>query len=250
MKVGDALEFLDKPALDSNEPAVGYLRGRLQLARGQAASASNLLALAAVPAQTQGQTNSAARRRMSWNLWRLPPDLLLAEARSFQAEVLQQLNRFDEAIACYETNLSTNTPGGAAAARAPEIAELNLAQNQATNAVQSLEQYLSHHPRSGDMSVLATGVGCCDRTAAERWAGGTLAASGPSTNLLQEALARFEFLLTTFTNSPLVGKALLCAFGWAATSRAHTPSDRPPNGCPSPKTRPSPVSNGATPDSG
>ena len=223
-EVENALEFLDKPALDSELSwRREYLRGRLQLARGQPEaalqSASNLLALAAVPAQTLGQTNSGrSPADVLEPVAGLPPDLLLAEARSFQAEVLQQLNRFDEAIAVYETNLSTNTPVAQQRHALLKIAELNLAQNQATNAVQSLEQYLSHHPRSGaaDMSVLATGELLLRQYAASVGTNGLeepLAASGPSTNLLQEALARFEFLLTTFTNSPLVGKALLDK-GW------------------------------------
>jgi TolA-binding protein len=203
--VEPALEFLDRQVLN---PELSwrreYLRGRLQLGQGQPEqalqAATNLLALAG---------------------GLLQPPRLAAEARTFQAAVLEQLNRSDDAIATYEANLATNAPPDQQRYALLKIAELKLADtrtNRTAEAVETLEQYLRQHPGSdaADMAVLAMGEMWLKQFALGARATDaetSFAATAAGSNLLQQAVTRFEQLLNTFPNSPLRGRALLDK-GW------------------------------------
>ena len=86
-----------------------------------------------------------------------------------------------------------------------KMAELAVAQNQFSNAEQSLEKFLTQFPGSAatDVALLTLGELQLKDYIAEPAA----------TNHLAEAQARFDQLLRTYTNSPLAGKAYLDR-GW------------------------------------
>jgi TolA-binding protein len=198
-----------------------YLRCRLELAKGRTNEAlentGDLLALAGAPVPAQGGTNAApAQPDAPWPDEQTPAAGLLAESWSFRASILEELTRFDDAIAAYTNNIVTSAPVDQQRHALFKIAELNLARNRYALATKALEDYLNDHGESGaaDMALLTIGelqlkqAGFANTNSLRNTlAGATL------TNLVQQALARFDALLTAFPSSPLAGKALLDK-GW------------------------------------
>ncbi|MGO8836183.1 MAG: tetratricopeptide repeat protein [Limisphaerales bacterium] len=136
-----------------------------------------------------------------------------AEGLALRADVLEQLGQKTNAIATWQEILTLNAPPAKRARQAIlKMAELAVAENQFSNAVQSLDRFLAQFPGSAAAGVALLTLGelqLKDYTA-------QLAATNHlpvATNQLSAAQARFDQFLRTFTNSPLAGKAYL-DYGW------------------------------------
>ena len=217
------LELLGKQTLD---PELSwrreYLRGRLLLAKGPAEealqSASNLLAVVGALAPTLRTNAPPADAGVPAAYAGVPSGSLLAESWAFRAAILEQLSRLDDAIAAYGNNLVANAPVDQQRRALLKIAELNLAQNKTASAIHTLEDYLKQHPYSdaADMAELAMGELLLKQYAAAiktNRADASPAPGATATNLIAQALDRFDLLLKSYSNSPLAGKALLDK-GW------------------------------------
>ena len=147
---------------------------------------------------------------------------LLAESVAFQAEVLEQLNRPDEALAAYGENLTTNTPVMQRRKAILKIAELEIVQGQLTNAGEALTNFLAQFPEaiSADIAFLTAGELHLKNYAASRPA-------EAETNQLRQAQASFDQFIGSFTNSEFLGKAYLdrgwC--GWLAGNMTNSLDD-------------------------
>ena len=179
-----------------------YLQCRLQLAQGAIEdalqSSTNLLALA----------DASAR-----------PDFR-AESAAFLAEVYERSNQPYDAITNYSRNLVPTAPPDQQRRALLKIAELYLAQDKITNAIQTLEQFPTNSAVA-DVALLTLG----ELQLKLYLAGSGSDHAGLPTNLLAQAESRFEALLTQFTNSPLCGKALLDK-GWCLWYEAKIPQSR------------------------
>jgi TolA-binding protein len=135
-----------------------------------------------------------------------------ARGADFRAGIFEQLNRLPEAVATYETNLAGDLPGELQRQAMLKVVDLNLKQNKTELAAQKLEEYLIKHPneRASDLAILTLG----ELRLQEHFKqlNRDLKAN-EATNLLEQAQARFEALITTFTNSAFLGKAQL-DLGW------------------------------------
>ncbi|HVU09055.1 MAG TPA: tetratricopeptide repeat protein [Verrucomicrobiae bacterium] len=129
---------------------------------------------------------------------------LSAESVAMRAVVLEKLNRPDEAAAAYAENLSSNAPPENQRQAILKVAELGIAQKKISDARQSLEKFLAQFPDSpaADAALLTLGELHLKEYVAQ-----------PATNDLQTASTLFSQFLTTYTNSPLTGKAYLDR-GW------------------------------------
>ncbi|HVU28018.1 MAG TPA: tetratricopeptide repeat protein [Verrucomicrobiae bacterium] len=129
---------------------------------------------------------------------------LSAESVAMRAAALEKLNRSDEAAAAYSENLSSNAPPENQRQAILKIAELAIAQKKFPEAGQSLEKFLAQFPDSpaADAALLTLGELHLKEYVAQ-----------PATNDLQTASTLFSQFLTTYTNSPLTGKAYLDR-GW------------------------------------
>jgi TolA-binding protein len=134
-----------------------------------------------------------------------------AQGVAFQAGVLEQMGKLDEAVNAYTSNLSTNAPPDQQRFSILKIAELDLKQEKKLpDAVEKLEGFRAGFPNSpaADLAELTLGEVRLQQALA---ASATNAPGG--TNFYGLALDRFDFLLNTWSNSPLAGKALLDK-GW------------------------------------
>jgi TolA-binding protein len=130
---------------------------------------------------------------------------LSAESVALQADILEKLNRTNEAIAAYQINLTNSAPAEQQRQAVLKIAQLAIAQNQFTNAEQLLTSFLQQFSNAlaTDVALLTLGELHLKNYAAQPAA----------TNHLQQASALFSRFLGSFTNSPLAGKAYLDR-GW------------------------------------
>lgn len=130
---------------------------------------------------------------------------LSAETAALRADILEKLNRTDEAIAAYQENLTNSAPVERQRQAILKIAELAIAQNQFSEAEQALEKFLAQFSGSpaADVALLTLGELHLKDYAAQPSA----------TNHLQQASALFNQFLGAFTNSPWLGKAFLDR-GW------------------------------------
>ena len=128
----------------------------------------------------------------------------IAEGVALQAGALEKLGRATEAIAVYQENL-TNAPGERQREAVLKIAELAIRQKQFLVAINALEKFLAQFPDSpaGDIALLTLGELHLKDYVAQ----------SASTNQLPEVQERFDQFISTFTNSPLLGKAYLDR-GW------------------------------------
>ena len=179
--------LLDSPAL---KPELGWQGARLlyqvKLAAGEAGAA-----LAAT-------TNLLELARLEKN------DGWQAEGTALRAGALEKLGRSAEALAAYQENLAQ-----VVVARQREavlkIAELAIAQNQFPVATNALAKFLTRFPDSpsADIALLTLGElnlkDCVAQPAA--------------TNRLSAVREPFDRFISTFTNSPLLGRAYL-GRGW------------------------------------
>lgn len=198
-----------------------YLRCRLLLQSGQPeealANTTNLLTLAGNPAPAATGTNAApAAVQVPIPAQDMPAPSFLPESWAFRGSILEQLKRPDEAIAAYRSNLATNVPTDYQRQALLRIAQLCIAQGQYAVAAKTLDDYLNEHPDSAaaDMALLTTGeLKLKQYETALNADSNTVTSSASLTNLLPQALARFDTLLSAFPQSPLTGKALLDK-GW------------------------------------
>jgi TolA-binding protein len=132
-------------------------------------------------------------------------DVLRAQSVALRAELLEKLERFAEAIAAYQENLTTNTPDAEQREAILKITGLSIAQNQLPNAEQSLGNFIAQYTNSSAMDVALLTLG-------ELYLK-DYAAQPATTNNLVLASGAFTQFLGAFTNSPLAGKAFLDR-GW------------------------------------
>jgi TolA-binding protein len=139
-------------------------------------------------------------------------DVLQAEGLTLRARVLEQLGQKSGAMAAYQEILRLNTPVERVRQAILKMAELAVAQNQFSDAEQSLEKFLTQFPGSAatDVALLTLGELQLKDYLAQLAATNHLP---EATNLLPEAQARFDQFLRVYTNSPLAGKAYLDR-GW------------------------------------
>ena len=200
-----------------------YLRCRLQIARDKLddalQTATNLIALAGAASASQAEgriVTPEARVGSAYGV--VPPAAFWAEAMSLQAGIEERMNDLDKAITTYQQLIdNTNTPAAQLRHALFKTASL-MESDDATNAMEKLQQFLNKFPNSpaADMALLTLGELKFKQYLA--WsATNTSPTAVTGTNLLEDALDRFNHLSETFTNSPLVGKALLDK-GWCLWS--------------------------------
>ena len=145
---------------------------------------------------------------------------LLAEAIALHAEILEQLGQWENATAAFKRNLAPQTPSELQRQAWFKVAELALTQGGLTNAVATLETYLSQFPDSpnADIALLTLGELHLKQYVALGVTNATLAGS----NQLQQALGLFDRLINTFSNSTLLGKAELDR-GWSLWVNGNIP---------------------------
>ena len=196
------LELLAAPALEPRRAWLRqFLRCRADLGEGKMdaalAGASNLVSMA----------TSAAQRD------------LISESYDFTAGLLAELNHPTEAIAMLEQNLGSNAPPVVRRAALFRIVKMLGDAGRLDDAGQRLETFLSQNPEASAAPavVLASGELNLRRLLA---AGTTNAAAAArsniaaATNLLANALAQFDAVLTNQSVASLRGQALLLR-GWA-----------------------------------
>jgi TolA-binding protein len=130
-----------------------------------------------------------------------------AEGMALRAGALEKMGRAPEAIAAYQENLA-NAPVDRQREAVLKIAELAIADKQFSVATNALEKFLAQFPDSPSAAV-------AQLTLAELHLKNYVASrdAGAATNQLPEVQARFDQFISTFTNSPLLGKAYLDR-GW------------------------------------
>jgi TolA-binding protein len=139
-------------------------------------------------------------------------DVLQAEGLMLRARVLEQLGQKAEAIAACREILRLNAPVERARQAILKMTELAIAQNQFSDAEQSLEKFLTQFPGSAATDVALLTLG-------ELELKDYIAQLAPTnqlpeaTNLLSAAQLRFDQFLHTFKSRPLAGKAYL-DYGW------------------------------------
>jgi TolA-binding protein len=148
-------------------------------------------------------------------------DVLQAEGLTLRAQVLEQLGQKSGAIVAYQEILRLNTPVERVRQAILKMAELAVAQNQFSDAEQSLEKFLTQFPGSAatDVALLTLGELQLKDYLAQLAATNHLP---EATNQLPEAQARFDQFLRAFTNSPLAGKAYLDR-GWCLWLEGRAP---------------------------
>jgi TolA-binding protein len=196
------LELLAAPSLAPRRAWLRqFLRCRVDVGEGNIttalAGASNLVSLAA----------SAARRD------------LISESYDFTAGLLAELNRNPEAIAMLEQNLVTNAPPAVRRAALFRIVKLLGDAGQLDAAGQRLDAFLSQNPEASATPavVLASGELNLRRHLAASVTNATASARSngvAATNLLPNALAQFDAVLTNQAAGALRGQAQLLR-GWA-----------------------------------
>jgi TolA-binding protein len=131
------------------------------------------------------------------------------QAVALHGEVLQKAGQPAAAIQAYELNLAEGLEAEQRRQALLKIIELNLAQNQVTQAVQRLEIFLADHPKDPLLDLTHFTLGEL------RLRGFYGSRTNPplQTNLLQQAQADFDRVISAYTNSSLLGKAYLNR-GW------------------------------------
>jgi TolA-binding protein len=143
---------------------------------------------------------------------------LLAESVALHAGILESLKQFDAAIQAYEQNLGDDVPPEFSRQALVQIVELTLAQERFAEAARRLEAFLARRPgdAGSDVALLTLGEVHLRLHAAGADTNRPPAVTNAlvaATNHLPTALAQFDRLIASFTNSPLLGKAHLNR-GW------------------------------------
>ncbi len=128
----------------------------------------------------------------------------LATGWASQGAALKQMDHSPEAIQAWENNL-TNAPVKQEWEAIWNIAELEIVQGDLTNAAETLTNFLGRFPKaiSADIALLTAGELQLKNFAVRL----------VETNELASAQTNFSLFISSFTNSPLIGKAHLDR-GW------------------------------------
>ncbi len=140
----------------------------------------------------------------------------VAESIQTQASILSRLNLLPQAAQVYERNLAESTPTPRRFEALLQLIRLHLAQDQFAQATQRLELLInsSAATTNSDVPLLTYGEVFLRQYAVEQSQTLTNAAAGVSTNLLTDAVDRFDRLIRSFPLSRLTGLAHLYR-GWA-----------------------------------
>ncbi|MBL9168483.1 MAG: tetratricopeptide repeat protein [Verrucomicrobiales bacterium] len=141
-----------------------------------------------------------------------------AEAYALQATILTRLNRLEEAAKVYEQNLGAASPIPRQKEALLQIIQLRLAQNEFGLATQKLDALLTSKliTTNTDIALLTYGeIFLRDYVLRHHQAlSGTNAYPSAGTNLLSEALQRFDQVIQARPSGPILGLAQLNK-GWA-----------------------------------
>jgi TolA-binding protein len=199
-KLGAEVEWGRKHLLGQVQVAAGHIEEALR-------TSTNLLSLSA-------QATQAARTNLQ------------SESVAFHAEILEHLDRLPEAVETYERNLGPEQTPDRRRQALLKIVELDLRQNKTESAAKKLEEFLGNYPgeKGSDLALLTLGeLSLKQYYQATEFAADTNApALDTATNLLQQAGASFQKLITTFTNSEFAGKARLY-LGWCLLREGRIP---------------------------
>lgn len=193
--VNRTMELLNKQTLNTDlKWQRDYLAARLQRAEGHLEDA---LRTAATLLTTEDKTNRA-------------------EGVTFEAGLLEQTGDFAAAINAYTNNLASGVPAAQQRLAILKITELDLKRNDLANAAQRLENFLEQFPapEPTDLAMLTLG----EIRLRQALDGSSTNPPAGQTNAFQNALEQFNKILTSFTNSPLVGRAYLDK-GWCLWSQ-------------------------------
>jgi TolA-binding protein len=142
---------------------------------------------------------------------------LQAESIALQGQILEQLHEWEAAIQTYTNNLSEAVPAERRRYAFLKTIELTLAQDKIGEAAQKLEAFFAQYPQdaSSDEALLTLGeIHLKQYVAANTNSASPLTnALLATTNHLLAALGQFDKLVTTMTNSALLGRAQLDR-GW------------------------------------
>ncbi len=186
-----------------------YLISRIQLATGRTnealQSAGRLLTLA---------TNTTRRD-------------LLPESAAYQAGLLEQMGRTDEAAAAYQLNLADGVPAQRQRQALWKVTELFLARNKTGEAARVLQKFVAQYPDSpsADLALLTLSEVRLRQylTAQSTNAQSAAPVNGAAeTNYLGLALESLQDFVKRFPNSPLLGNAQLNR-GWSFWFQTNLP---------------------------
>ena len=141
-------------------------------------------------------------------------DALQSEGMALHAQVLEQLGQKSAAMSAYSDILTLKAPVERQRQAILKMAELAIAQNQFSDAEQSLEKYLVQFPGSAATDVALLTLGELHLK--------DYILQPAATNQLAAAQLRFDQFLREYTNSPLAGKAYLDR-GWCLWISARAP---------------------------
>jgi len=142
-----------------------------------------------------------------------------AQTTSFQAALLEQAGRRDEALAIYQKALTAGFPADHQRHALLKVSELSLALGKTTEAAQVLESFLTQFPTNecSDLALLTLGelrLSQYNSGSTTTNEFGVVITNAPaSTNLLDLAIASFRSFGARFPQSVLAGKAQL-DLGW------------------------------------
>ena len=137
---------------------------------------------------------------------------LQAETAAFQATVLRQLKRHDDAIAAYQKNLVDTAPVTRQREALLNIADLSRIQGQLPAAIQTLTNFLAIHSNSpaADVVLLALGELQLRQYAANAATATNASPGAPLTpDLLQQARSNFDAVVWRFPRTEYSARALL-----------------------------------------
>lgn len=148
-----------------------------------------------------------------------------AESLELQATILSRLNRLEEAAQVYQLNLSPNSPPQRQKEALLRLIQLHLAENNFSLVTQRLELLMAQTTggTNSDVALLTYGeVYLREYALAARGGTNITLSSTTATNLLTEAIGRFDHLIRVRSSSPLVGLAHLNR-GWCLWALGRLP---------------------------
>ena len=151
-----------------------------------------------------------------------------AESLALQAVILTRLNRLEEAAQVYQLNLTPTSPALRQRESLVMLIQLQLVQNNFSVVTQRLEQLMSQSAggTNSDVALLTYGeVYLREYALAARANTNGMALSASSTNLLAEAIGRFDHLIRVQPSSPLIGLAHLNR-AWCLWASARLPESQ------------------------
>ncbi|MBI3867718.1 MAG: tetratricopeptide repeat protein [Verrucomicrobia bacterium] len=147
----------------------------------------------------------------------------VAESLQIQAAILERLNQLAEAAQVYEKNLQPPTPLERQLEALLQLIRLHVARNQFNAATQRLELLLAQSAggTNADVALITYGEIFLRQFLSAAKSEATNTTASVSTNVLNEATARFDQLLRAFPASRFTGLAHLYR-GWALWSQERT----------------------------